>query len=138
MAVTMAKLCICGQDVPFSETKLHLTHKKLTSVPAEIFQLTNLTMLGLGNNELTFVPAEICQLTNLTKLNLFNNKLTLLPDEICQLTNLTWLDCAQPHTPMHSQLHSLLSCSSCEQHSQHTPLLRPLPLSLLCLQKSQQ
>jgi len=37
----------------------------LTSLPAEIGQLTNLEAINLGNNKLTNLPAEIGQLTKL-------------------------------------------------------------------------
>ena len=36
-------------------------------MPAEIWRLTSLTMLDLDNNKLTSVPAEIGQLTSLTE-----------------------------------------------------------------------
>ena len=42
----------------------------LTSVPAEIGQLTLLTELYLNGNQLTSVPAEIGQITSLEKLGL--------------------------------------------------------------------
>ena len=43
---------------------------QLTSLPAEIGQLTSLTELGLQGNQLTSLPAEIGQLTSLTELGL--------------------------------------------------------------------
>ncbi|WPD24168.1 MAG: COR domain-containing protein [Candidatus Electrothrix scaldis] len=93
-------------------TGLDLSSMGLTSLPPELFQLTNLTRLDLRGNQLTALPPEICQLTNLTKLylsdnqlsslslelfqltnlwrlNLSGNQLTSLPPEICRLTNLT-------------------------------------------------
>ena len=75
-----------------------------TTVPSEIGNLTNLTLLSLNSNKLTtpwradplnpfgrIVPSEICNLTNLTQLDLRCNKLTNLQSEICNLTNLTQL-----------------------------------------------
>ena len=56
--------------------KLDLNNYKLTSVPAEIGQLTSLTVLNLQGNQLTRVPAEIWQLTSLTLLSLGYNQLT--------------------------------------------------------------
>ncbi len=72
-------------------TELELLGQGLTSLPPELFQLTNLTELNLYNNELTSLPPEIGQLTNLTTLILWNNELTSLPPEIVQLTKLKWL-----------------------------------------------
>jgi serine/threonine protein kinase len=73
-------------------TSLDLWANKLTSLPAEIGQLINLTSLNLRANRLTSLPAEIGQLTRLTSLNLKGNQLADLPTEIWQLVNLTWLN----------------------------------------------
>ena len=45
--------------------ELYLNDNQLTSLPAEIWQLTSLRVLDLGGNQLTSVPAEIGQLTSL-------------------------------------------------------------------------
>ena len=71
---------------------LNLRNNKLTSVPAEIGQLTSLKTLILNENQLTSVPADIWQLTSLEKLHLGMNKLTSVPAEIGQLTSLKELD----------------------------------------------
>ena len=72
------------------EVKLEL--RCLTgAVPAEIWQLTSLELLGLGDNQLTSVPAEIGQLTSLKVLWLSGNRLMSVPPEIGQLTSLEWL-----------------------------------------------
>ena len=68
---------------------LHNTN--LTSLPAKIGQLKNLTELNLSSNKLTSLPAKIGQLKNLTELDLHGNNLTSLPAEISQLKNLTSL-----------------------------------------------
>ena len=49
---------------------LDLSDQGLTEIPVEIFQLTNLTVFGLGNNQIEVIPPEIFQLTNLTELGL--------------------------------------------------------------------
>ncbi|MFN5836147.1 MAG: leucine-rich repeat domain-containing protein, partial [Pseudanabaena sp.] len=46
----------------------------------------------LGNNQLTSIPAEIGNLTNITELDLSYNQLTSLPPEIANLQNLVRLD----------------------------------------------
>ena len=71
---------------------MNLGDNELTSVPAEIGQLTSLEELSLSDNQLTSVPAEIGQLTSLTELYLSGNQLTSVPAEIGQLTALEELD----------------------------------------------
>ena len=46
--------------------ELDLSDMKLTELPAEIGQITNLTQLNLSRNSLSSLPPEIGQLTNLT------------------------------------------------------------------------
>jgi internalin A len=84
-------LQIIEQAAQNKETSLNLSRRKLTKLPPEIGQLTNLTWLNLSENQLTTVPATIGQLRNLTKLSLSKNQLTTVPAEIGQLTNLTKL-----------------------------------------------
>ena len=69
-------------------TKLNLSWQGLTDLPAELFELKNLTALYLANNWLTSLPPEIGQLKNLTKLNITGNKLASLPSKIGQLPKL--------------------------------------------------
>jgi Leucine-rich repeat (LRR) protein len=71
--------------------ELDLSNLGLTSLPAEIGSLVNLTHLFLHNNNLTEIPVEIGNLANLDKLELSYNQLTELPSEIGNLTNLTHL-----------------------------------------------
>jgi small GTP-binding protein len=72
-------------------TELDLYWANLTTLPAEIGQLTKLTWLNLGRNQLTTLPPEIGRLTKLTFLDLTSNQLTTLPTELFQLINLTTL-----------------------------------------------
>jgi len=75
-------------------TFLDFSYNKLESVPAEIGNLTNLTVLNLAKN-LSSLPAEIGNLTSLTWLSLYANQLSSLPAEIWTLTSLTVLDLAK-------------------------------------------
>ena len=62
--------------MPINEfTKTFLSNNNLTTIPPEMFQLTNLQTLHLSNNNLTSMPPEMCQLTNLQTLTLYNNNL---------------------------------------------------------------
>ena len=62
---------------------------KLSELPSELWELTNLTELDLRENDLTTLPPEIGKLTKLTELHLTDNRLRTLPPEIGKLTNLT-------------------------------------------------
>ncbi|CAK8723529.1 MAG: Leucine Rich repeat-containing protein [Candidatus Electronema aureum] len=62
-------------------TELEFWRLGLTSLPPELFQLTNLT---LGDNQLTSLPPEIVQLTKLEELWLDDNPLTSPPYELAK------------------------------------------------------
>ncbi len=64
---------------------------RLTAIPKEIFQLTNLKELHISDNQITAIPDAIANLANLTTLDLTSNEITVIPDEIAQLVNLTTL-----------------------------------------------
>jgi Leucine-rich repeat (LRR) protein/serine/threonine protein kinase len=76
---------------------LSLYDMGLTDMPQEVWQLTQLQVLGLGDNHLTQLPKEIGRLTQLRKLQLGKNQLTQLPAEIWQLTQLRELRLATNH-----------------------------------------
>ena len=64
----------------------------LTSLPAEIGQLTTLRFLHLNYNQLTTLPTQIGQLTSLETLHLSgNNKTMSLPGSISKLYSLRML-----------------------------------------------
>ena len=72
-------------------TSLYLDSNQIKELPKEIGNLTNLTSLDLGNNQIKELPKEIGNLTNLTSLDLYKNQIKELPKEIGNLTNLTEL-----------------------------------------------
>ncbi|MEK6260647.1 MAG: COR domain-containing protein [Planctomycetota bacterium] len=86
-----------AQAARVGTTDLHLSSLGLTSLPPEIGQLANLTLLYLNNNQLTSLPPEIGRLPNLTELNVSDNRLKRVPPEIEQLAQLTdfYLACNQ-------------------------------------------
>jgi len=77
-------------------TRLDLSSKENLSgsVPAELGDLTELTVLNLRDNDLSGpIPAELGNLTKLTTLDLWENNLVgSIPTEIENLTNLNTLD----------------------------------------------
>ena len=92
---TPTEVTLWGVDYSIEGTKmLDLFGQELTgSIPPEIGNLTNLTLLYLRDNQLSgSIPPEIGNLTNLTSLSLMINQLTgSIPPEIGNLTNLTGL-----------------------------------------------
>jgi GTPase SAR1 family protein len=66
--------------------------EKLTEIPSEVFELTQLEILTLRYNLLTTIPETITKLQNLTVLNLRGNQLTTIPETITKLQNLSELN----------------------------------------------
>jgi internalin A len=73
-------------------TRLSLLCQGLTTLPAEIGQLTDLISLEISYNQLTSLPVEIGKLTKLRKLYANANKITSLPMQIGELIRLDVLD----------------------------------------------
>lgn len=69
-------------------TRLNLSNRKLSELPPEIGQLSELQVLWLNGNRFEQLPPEIGQLRNLRRLRLHKNHLAALPPEIGQLTEL--------------------------------------------------
>jgi Leucine-rich repeat (LRR) protein len=77
-----------ASGVPTRVIILDFHNKNLTTLPAEIGNLTNLSKLYLHNNSLTSIPTIIGSLTNLTRLDLGVNNLSSIPETIGNLINL--------------------------------------------------
>ena len=69
-------------------TTLDLSYSGLTSLPPELFLLSNLQALILYGNQLTSLPSEVSNWTALQRLYLGNNRLTSLPPAIQNWTAL--------------------------------------------------
>lgn len=67
---------------------LIIRNNKVETISPDIKKLTGLTKLDLTGNNIKTIPAEIGQLTELKTLNLSKNPLTSIPDEIANCTNL--------------------------------------------------
>jgi Leucine-rich repeat (LRR) protein len=65
--------------------QLFLQKNHLRSLPAELWNLENLTVLSLRNNKLTYIPPSIARLQHLRELNLACNRLCYLPWELLTL-----------------------------------------------------
>lgn len=65
----------------------------LTELPHQLFNLTSLKILEINNNKLSIIPPEIGQLTNLERLIAYCNQISNLPVEIGNLKKLKslWL-----------------------------------------------
>jgi Leucine-rich repeat (LRR) protein len=72
--------------------KLDLSGLGITTIPEQVFELSDLRSLSLKSNLLTELPREICKLSNLRLLNLRSNRLQSLPSEIGNLTQLVQLN----------------------------------------------
>ena len=67
---------------------LRLNNFRLSSIPAELGQLSALQRLDLSYNKLIFIPPELGNLVSLEELYLNNNCLTSVPEEIAGLLTL--------------------------------------------------
>lgn len=65
--------------------QLYLSGNKLTSLPAELFNLMDVTVLSLRNNDLSELPSSIARLHNLKELNVAGNSLRHLPWELLSM-----------------------------------------------------
>jgi hypothetical protein len=73
--------------------ELYLSRNLLTSLPSELFNLTNITVLSLLSNRLQEIPSSITRLPKLKELNIAGNQLSYLPWEILNLLRSTEGSC---------------------------------------------
>ena len=67
------------------DLKVIISSNRLTEVPHEIFNLSNLTMLSFRNNRIQEIPTAIDRLSRLAELNCTGNQLRYLPWEMLKL-----------------------------------------------------
>ena len=68
--------------------KLDLSYRDLTTIPDEVWELTQLTNLRINNNNICEISPKIKNLTKLEQFECQSNNITSFPVEICQLTKL--------------------------------------------------
>ncbi len=79
-------------------TQIHLWGMEIKVIPDNISNLSELTTLNFNSlsdnseNKISTLPATIGELSNLTKLSLYGNSITALPEELLNLTNLRELN----------------------------------------------
>lgn len=73
-------------------SSLQLINNPIAPLPASIWQMTGLRLLGLESTGLTGLPPEIGNLTALEVLDVDRNPIGSLPPEIARLTNLRRLE----------------------------------------------
>ena len=79
-------------ELDLSNSRNTSNDKKLTAIPAKVFDFVWLEKLNLRNNRLREIPDSITRLQNLSVLNLSRNQLSKLPDSITHLQRLSRLD----------------------------------------------
>lgn len=68
--------------------RLWVSHNKLSSLPAQLNQISTLREVFLHRNNFEEVPLCLCHLPSLQLLWLNNNKITVIPEEIVKLASL--------------------------------------------------
>lgn len=71
---------------------LDLSNLKISTLPEEIAQLTNLTTVNLSKNDFRNFPEILLDNTKIQSIDLSNNKLTNVPSQLATKTNLLYLN----------------------------------------------
>ncbi|KAF9982596.1 hypothetical protein BGZ65_002686 [Modicella reniformis] len=71
--------------------KLFLSSNHFTSIPMDVFTLSNLSVLSIRNNNIEALPPEIGLLVNLVELSVGGNLLKVLPSQVALLPKLSIL-----------------------------------------------
>lgn len=74
-----------------NQLKLFLSSNHFTTIPMDVFALTNLSVLSIRNNNIEVIPPEIGLLVNLVELSVGGNLLRVLPSQVALLPKLSIL-----------------------------------------------
>jgi ribosomal protein S27AE len=122
--------------------QLFLSGNLLTSLPPELFNLINITVLSLWNNSLKEIPTSIIRLPKLAELNIAGNQLSYLPWELLHMLRSTEDSCKVslrpnpfnvPRLSTEAELPSHTEASSGQAGSSHAApaLLRQLDMRFI-------
>ena len=103
----------------FSLQVLHVGGNRLTSVPEELGELSQLCALVLSNNRLRRLSRTISKLSKLRSLLLHTNNLCCLPVEIIKLRSLDEVSNNSDNALFGESLHSL------KEYNNNIPRLSP-------------
>lgn len=88
-----------GKIANLKDSTLDLSGRRLTRLPAQIFQnkdtkdvLQQIQVLNLSNNQIRFIPKEIEHCVSLNELNCSDNKITFIPATIANCKELRSLN----------------------------------------------
>ncbi len=144
--LTQLETLILGK---WDEEKNEYVGNELTSLPAEISQLSNLKILqapGKGRyrlsrnespgNQITAIPSGVAQLQSLQQLDFSSNQITAIPDSLAQLQSLQQLDFSSNQITAIPD--SLAQLQSLQQLNLSSNQITAIPDSLAQLQSLQQ
>lgn len=125
---------IIGHVAREKKTKLDLSNKDISVLPAEIGNLIHLKELNLSYNNLTVLPPELFKLKRLETVLLLRNDILEIPGDVGQLVNLRTLDIS--HNPIKSLPEEFGNLTNLQTLDASYCNMKRLPVSfinLLCL-----
>ncbi|XP_054415476.1 leucine-rich repeat and death domain-containing protein 1 isoform X4 [Pongo abelii] len=98
--------------------------RRLTRLPGELSNMTQLKELDISNNAIREIPRNIGELRNLVSLHAYNNQISYLPPSLLSLNDLQQLNLSGNNlTALPSAIYNLFSLK--EINFDDNPLLRP-------------
>lgn len=102
-------------------------------VPNTVFLMNNLKVLDLSLVKITTLPDDLCNLSNLEKLNLYNTEIKALPQSIGELKKLKNINLAQ--SPVEVLPDSICNLEQLEKLTLWGTRIRDLPEKIGCLKR---